>query len=267
MLHKTIFSTTLVVFIFAVSVASANDWRSGIPWETPPKVTPGAVLGAPPSDAIILFDGTDLSAWDGGAWAIENGELVTVLGEGDITSKQRFGSVQLHLEFFIPEGVVGSDQHRGNSGVFIGPYEVQIIDSYENVTYYDGMVASIYKQVPPLVNASRPPGEWQTYSIIFNRPELKVENERVYVVRPGYITVIHNGVLVVNRHELQGTTFFHRPPAYEAHGGGMLPIRLQNHASNAQRGTVLRFRNIWVREIPDTNVRPEPTRAPFYMGQ
>ena len=266
MIHKTTLSAsaTLVAFIFTAAIVSAQDWRSGIPWETPPKVTPGANLGAPPSDAVVLFDGTDMSAWQGN-WIIENGVLTSVPGRGDITTRQRFGSFQLHLEFQIPADVRGRDQHRGNSGVFIGPYEVQIVDSYENVTYYDGMCASIYKQTPPIVNASRPPGEWQTYGIIFNRPELKIENGQVVeVIRPGYITVFHNGVLVVNRHELMGSTFWHQPPRYEAHEP-MLPIRLQNHGSNVQHDTRLRFRNIWVREIPDTNVRPAPTREPFFM--
>jgi len=252
-----------VVFTLTVAIATANDWRSGIPWEKPPVVTPGAKPGAPPSDAIILFDGTDMSEWNR-EWAIEGDELVSVPANGSITTNRSFGSIQLHLEFLIPEGVAGRDQARGNSGLFFGPYEVQILDNYnyENETYYDGQCASIYKQTPPIVNACRKPGEWQTYSVIFNRPELKIENGVVYVIRPGYITVFHNGVLVVNRHELQGTTFFHRPPVYEAHGP-MLPITLQAHGSSVDRGTILRFRNIWVREIPDTNVRPEATRAPY----
>jgi len=255
MSRKFISLATLVAFTLTVATASANDWRSGIPWTKPPKVTPGATVGAPPSDAIILFDGTDMSAWNGN-WEIENGELVSIPGRGDLVSKQKFGSVQFHIEFAIPRDVRGSEQHRGNSGVFFGPYEVQILDSYENETYYDGQCASIYKQVPPLVNACRPAGEWQSYDIIFNRPELKIEDGKVYVLRPGYITVFHNGVLVVNRHELLGTTAWHRPPVYEAHGP-TLPISLQDH------GDKIKFRNIWVREIPDTNLRPEPNRVPY----
>jgi len=198
-----------------------------------------------------------MSEWDK-EWKIENGELVCVPGRGDIRTKKTFGSIQLHLEFATPSVVSGRSQGRGNSGVFFGPYEVQILDSYDNETYYDGQCASIYKQTPPIVNACRPPGEWQTYDIIFNRPELKIEDGVTHVIRPGYITVIHNGVLVVNRHELWGSTFFHRPSVYEAHPP-TLPIRLQDH------GNDIRFRNIWVREIPDTNVRPEATRAPYFQ--
>jgi hypothetical protein len=259
MFQKTSISTLFVTFTLtaALVTAQSQDWRSGIPWKKPEIITPGAKPGDPPSDAIILFNGTDMSEWDK-EWKIENGELVCVPGRGDIRTKKTFGSIQLHLEFATPSVVSGRSQGRGNSGVFFGPYEVQILDSYDNETYYDGQCASIYKQTPPIVNACRPPGEWQTYDIIFNRPELKIEDGVTHVIRPGYITVIHNGVLVVNRHELWGSTFFHRPSVYEAHPP-TLPIRLQDH------GNDIRFRNIWVREIPDTNVRPEATRAPYFQ--
>jgi hypothetical protein len=256
MFCKTTFFTLLIVLIPA-TVFAQQDWRSGIPWEKPAIVTPGAKPSEPPSDAIILFNGKDMSEWDK-EWEIKDGELHCVPEKGAITTKRKFGSIQLHLEFATPAEVRGRGQGRGNSGVFFGPYEVQILDSYENETYYDGQCASIYKQVPPLVNVCRPPGEWQTYDIIFNRPELKVENGQVQVIRPGYITVLQNGVLVVNRHELLGSTAYHKPPQYEAHEP-MLPIRLQDH------GDKLRFRNIWVREIPDTNVRPAPTREPYFL--
>jgi len=259
MFQKTSISTLFVIFTLtaALVTAQSQDWRSGIPWKKPEIIAPGAKPGDPPSDAIILFNGTDMSEWDK-EWKIENGELVCVPGRGDIRTKKTFGSIQLHLEFATPSVVSGRSQGRGNSGVFFGPYEVQILDSYDNETYYDGQCASIYKQTPPIVNACRPPGEWQTYDIIFNRPELKIEDGVTHVIRPGYITVIHNGVLVVNRHELWGSTFFHRPSVYEAHPP-TLPIRLQDH------GNDIRFRNIWVREIPDTNVRPEATRAPYFQ--
>ena len=259
MFQRTSIFTLFVVFSLTAALATAQsqDWRSGIPWKKPEIITPGAKPGDPPSDAIILFNGTDMSEWDK-EWKIENGELVCVPGRGDIRTKNTFGSIQLHLEFATPSVVSGRSQGRGNSGVFFGPYEVQILDSYDNETYYDGQCASVYKQTPPMVNACRPPGEWQTYDIIFNRPELKIEDGVVYVIRPGYITVIHNGVLVVNRHELWGSTFFHRPSVYEAHPP-TLPIRLQDH------GNEIRFRNIWVREIPDANVRPEATRTPYFQ--
>jgi hypothetical protein len=257
-MQKTTLFTVLFVFVCTV-VGSAQDWRSGIPWEKPVLVTPGVKPSDPPSDAIILFNGKDMSAWDK-EWSIDNGELLCVPGKGDITTKRKFGSVQLHIEFATPAEVSDSEtgQGRGNSGVFFGSYELQVLDSYENETYHDGQCASIYKQVPPLVNVCRKPGEWQSYDVIFNRPELKIENDVVYVIRPGYITVFQNGVLVINHHQLLGTTFFHRPPVYEAHEP-KLPIRLQDHGNN------IRFRNIWVREIPDTNVRPEPTREPYHI--
>ncbi|MCL2710013.1 MAG: DUF1080 domain-containing protein [Planctomycetaceae bacterium] len=259
MSKRTSIIALFVIFTLSAAIMIAQqDWRSGIPWQKPVVVTPGEKPGDPPSDAIILFNGTDLSEWNG-EWVIEEGGILAVVpGKGEIRTKKTFGSIQLHLEFATPAEVRGSGQGRGNSGLFFGPYELQILDSYENDTYFDGQCASIYKQVPPLVNACRKPGEWQTYDVIFNRPELKVENGAVTVVRPGYITVFHNGVLVINRHELLGTTFYHRPPVYEAHGP-TLPIRLQDH------GDKLKFRNIWVREIPDTNVRPAPTREPYYL--
>ena len=255
MLQRTVCFTVLIVLTLSFTLVAAEDFRSGIPWKKPKVITPAAKPGDPPSDAIVLFDGTNMSAWDK-EWTIENGELVCVPGKGSISTKRTFGSIQLHLEFATPEEVSGTSQGRGNSGVFFGPYEVQILDSYENETYYDGQCASIYKQVPPLVNVCRKPGEWQTYDIVFNRPDLKIEEDVVYVLRPGYITVFHNGVLVVNHHQLLGSTFWHRPPVYEAHAP-MLPIRLQDH------GNKIKFRNIWVREIPDTNVRPEPNRVPY----
>ena len=258
MSRKTSIFTLFIIFTLSAAIMIAQqDWRSGIPWEKPVVITPGAKPGDPPSDAIILFDGKDMSAWNK-EWTIENGELVCAPGKGDIQTKQTFGSVQLHIEFATPSRASGSGQGRGNSGVFFGPYELQVLDSYNNETYFDGQCASIYKQTPPLVNACRPPGEWQTYDVIFNKPELKVENGTVTVIRPGYITVLQNGVLVINRHEIMGTTAFHRPPQYEAHGP-TLPIRLQDH------GNLTKFRNIWVREIPDTNVRPEPTREPYFL--
>jgi hypothetical protein len=256
MLQKTILFSTFIILVFATALVSAQDWRSGIPWEKPAVITPGPKPGDPPSDAIILFNGKNMSEWNK-EWAIVNDELHCVPGKGDIVTKRKFGSIQLHIEFATPSEVSGSSQGRGNSGVFFGPYELQVLDSYENETYYDGQCASIYKQTPPLVNVCRKPGEWQTYDVVFNRPDLKIENDKVEVLRPGYITVLQNGVLVINRHEILGTTAWHKPPEYEAHEP-TLPIRLQDH------GNKIRFRNIWVRDIPDTNVRPAPTREPYF---
>ena len=250
-----------VVALSSLTILIAQDWRSGIPWEEPKIVTPGEKPGDPPSDAIVLFDGTNMDAWNEAKWNVADGVMTVKPGSGGIHTKQKFGSVQLHIEFATPAEVDPNQvcQGRGNSGVFFGPYEVQILDSYENKTYFDGQCASIYKQRPPLVNACRKPGEWQTYDIVFNRPELKIEDGKVVeVIRPGYLTVFQNGVLVQNHHEIEGTTFWHQGPVYEAHEP-MLSIQLQDH------GNPMKFRNIWVREIPDDpKAKPPRTREPYF---
>ena len=216
----------------------ADEYKSGIDWPEPPLVTPGTGQ-APPSDAIVLFDGRDLSQWEGGErWIIQDG-AATVRG-GGITSKQAFGDCQLHVEFATPEKVEGEGQGRGNSGIYLmGLYEVQILDSYENTTYYDGQCGAIYKQYPPLVNACRKPGEWQSYDIIFTRPRFTKDGQ---LETPGYLTVLHNGVLIHNHRELLGTTSWDMAPRYTAHAD-KLPLFIQDH------GNPLRFRNIWIREL------------------
>ena len=218
----------------------AAEYVSGKVWAEPKVVDPGAA-GKAPSDAIVLFDGKDLSQWvDGDKWIIKDG-AATAHG-GGIHTKQAFGSCQLHLEFATPEKVEGHGQGRGNSGVyFMNTYELQILDSYDNPTYFDGQCASIYKQYPPLVNASRKPGEWQTYDVIFTAPKFDADGK---LVRPAYMTVLHNGVLVQNHAELLGGTFWERPPSYTAHPP-KLPLALQYH------GNPVRFRNIWIRELAD----------------
>ena len=254
---------TLLLAVFATqSVFAQSDWRSGIAWEEPPIVTPGKTDSDPPSDAIVLFDGKNLDAWDKQEWIInDDGSMTVKPGSGGIMTKQKFGSVQLHIEFATPEKVNPNEtgQGRGNSGVFfMDQYEVQVLDSYDNKTYFDGQCASIYKQRAPMVNACRKPGEWQSYDIIFTRPELKIEDGKVVeVIRPAYITVIHNGVLVVMNHEIEGMTYYHIPPHYNAHGEKG-SISLQDH------GNPMKFRNIWLREIPDTNAKPPRTREPYY---
>ena len=242
------------------------DYRSGIAWPEPPVVTPGAEPGAAPSDAIVLFDGTNLDAWNGGPWNVADGVMTVEPGTGNLETKEKFGSVQLHLEFATPPVELDdagepkfSSQGRGNSGVFfMNHYEVQVLDNYENKTYPDGQCGGIYKQIAPLVNVCKKPGEWQTYDIIFTKPTLKIENDQVVeVIRPAYITVILNGVLVVNHWEIKGDTFWHVPPTYQVHGDRE-PIRLQDHGNRMQ------FRNIWLREIPDANILPPQTTMPYY---
>lgn len=214
----------------------------------PPVVMPGAEAHLPPSDATVLFDGTDLSAWrntkDGGLaeWKVMDGFMEVVPDTGAIMTRQAFGSCQLHLEWATPEAVVGQGQMRGNSGVFLmGRYEVQILDSFENATYPDGQAAAIYGQNPPLVNASRGPGQWQSYDLIFKRP---VFNEKGKLLSPATITVLHNGVLVQNHWVIEGITYHKKRAAYELHGDKE-PILLQDH------GNPMRFRNVWIRPLND----------------
>ncbi len=214
------------------------EWKSGIDWPEPPVVTPGQTAGDPPEDAIILFDGTNLDAWDGVEhWVIADGAATA---GSNITTKQKFGDCQLHLEFATPAKVEGSGQGRGNSGVYLmNRYELQILDSYENKTYYDGQCGAIYKQHPPLVNACRAPGQWQTYDILFTAPRF---NQDGSVKSPAAITVIHNGVVIQNHFELLGSTSWDEAPRYTAHELRDV-IKLQYH------GNSVRFRNIWIRDL------------------
>jgi len=204
-------------------------------------------VGQPPSDAIALFDGKDLSNWEsikGGeaGWKVVDGCMEVAKGTGDIRSKQGFGDCQLHLEFREPTPPVGMDQSRGNSGVFLqGLYEVQVLDCYGNKTYPDGQTAAVYGQYPPLVNACLPPGQWQTYDIIFHRPRFEKNGN---LVRPARITVLQNGVLVQDDVVLTGPTGHHIRPPYTA-GPDKLPLALQDH------GAPVRYRNIWMRELPE----------------
>ncbi|MDQ3329829.1 MAG: DUF1080 domain-containing protein [Planctomycetota bacterium] len=232
--------STIVAMAGAAGAIFVDEYKSGIEWEKPAIIDAGDAR-TPPSDAIVLFDGKDLSAWDGAEnWEIRDGYAVPT--NGGITSKQPFGDVQVHLEWAAPDEVKGSGQGRGNSGLYLmGKYEVQILDSYENETYYDGQAGSIYKQWPPLVNASRKPGEWQSYDILFTAPRFDDEQK---LVKPGYVTVLHNGVVVQNHSELLGGTFYDQPPHYEPHVD-KLPMHIQFH------GNPVRFRDIWVRELSE----------------
>ena len=202
----------------------------------PPVVTAGR-HGSPPSDAIVLFDGSDASAWDGGPWDVVAGAL-QVNGKGNIQTRESFGDVQLHLEWTEPEPQSAS-QGRGNSGVFfMGRYEVQVLDSWGNRTYADGQAAAMYGQYPPLVNASRAPGDWQTYDIVFVAPRFEGDE----LLSPARVTVFHNGVLVHHDRAFQGATAHQQLARYAAHAAE-LPLALQDH------GNPVRFRNIWVRRL------------------
>jgi hypothetical protein len=222
----------------------------GQPWKVhdstrpqPRVVTPGTA-GSPPSDAVVLFDGTDLSGWEckrGGdaGWKVEHGYMEVVPKSGNIVSKKQFGDCQLHVEWAAPEEVIGDSQGRGNSGVFLmGLYEIQVLDCYENPTYADGLTAGIYGQFPPLVNACRKPGEWQTYDIVWVGPQFDGDK----LLSPARLTVFQNGVLVHHDTVLTGPTTHRAVQPYEPHPPEG-PLELQDH------GDMVRFRNIWYRPL------------------
>ena len=216
-------------------------------WEPiPRKVSPGTQNHEAPSDAIVLFDGSNLdnfvSAKDEStaSWKVENGAMTVTPRKGDIKTKDAFGDMQLHIEWASPTVVKGEGQGRGNSGVLImGLYEVQVLDSYESRTYSNGQAASLYKQYPPLVNATKAPGEWNTYDIFFTAPRF---NKDGMLTAPAKVTVIHNGILVQNAVELKGPTEYIGIPNYRVHEEE-LPFVLQDH------GDLVSFRNIWVRRL------------------
>jgi hypothetical protein len=209
----------------------------------PPVVTPDPV----PSDAIVLFDGKNLSQWENskGApaeWTVHNGVFTVKKGTGDIQTKQKFSDFQLHLEWCIPEGIEGESQARGNSGLFLqGIYEIQILDNYRNETYVNGQAGSIYKQTPPLVNAMRKPGEWNTYDIIYTAPTFKKDGT---YRTPPTVTLLQNGILLQNNTIIRGNTPYVGFPEVKEHGPG--PIMLQDHGDPSQP---ISFRNIWIREL------------------
>jgi hypothetical protein len=226
-------------------------------WQPEPKVvTPGTTNAEPPSDAIVLFDGKNLDEWVSAQdhtpakWTVADGILTVnkTKGVGNIETKRRFRNYQLHIEWRIPENITGSDQARGNSGVFLastGPgdagYELQVLDSYRNKTYVNGMAGSIYKQAIPLANPARKPGEWQTYDVVWTAPAF---NEDGSLKTPAYVTVFFNGVLVQNNFELRGETLYIGKPFYKKYDTA--PIKLQAHGDKSEP---IGFRNIWVREL------------------
>jgi 3-keto-disaccharide hydrolase len=226
-------------------------------WTPVPKVvTPGAAtsVATPPSDAIVLFDGKNLDEWvtvkdkSPAKWTVADDVLTVDKSSGNIETKRKFKNYQLHLEFKIPATITGTGQGRGNSGVFLastgpgdGGYELQVLDGYENKTYVNGMVGSIYKQAIPLANPSRKPGEWQTYDIAWTAPTFNSDGS---LKTPAYVTVFLNGVLVENHFELKGETFYIGKPVYKAYDSA--PIKLQAHGDKSEP---LSFRNIWIREL------------------
>jgi len=237
----------------------------GGPWRVhdanrpaPVVVAPAATPGGAPADAVILFDGRSTDAWRGdrGTWGIEAGALTVPPrarsgGENNLVTKQSFGDVQLHIEFRSPSPPVKSSQDRGNSGIwFMQRYEVQILDGYRNPTYADGTVGAVYGWKPPLANAARRPGEWQSYDIVFERPRFAADGS---LVRPAYVTALLNGVLVQNHQAMLGTTIWRKVASYTAHADAA-PIQLQDHDSPVS------FRNIWVRPLPAAAIAQDLTK-------
>ena len=238
---------------FSGGISDGEEYLNGIKWDAPPIVTPGKTDADPPSDATVLFDGSNLSKWNNGEnWPVEDG--IAFSGEGPIVSKDTFGDCQVHVEWSAPLPAEGEGQGRGNSGIFLmGIYEIQVLDSYQNETYHDGQAGAIYKQTPPAVNVTRPPGEWNSYDIFWTSPRFSEAGE---LMSPAYITATHNGVLILNHFELKGDTPFNRPPQYKSHSPKG-PISIQDH------GNPVRFRNIWVREFKPA--RGEQVREPFIL--
>lgn len=253
---------SLLVFsaIADTALAQQNPTRPMRPedtevWQPVPKiVTPGRLDRDPPSDAIVLFDGTNLDHWvtasdkSPARWLVADGAVTVNKRAGDILTRRSFTNFQMHIEWRVPAATTGAGQARGNSGVFLaydpprGFYELQILDSYENTTYVNGQAGSIYKQNPPLANAMRKPGEWQTYDVIWTAP---VFNDDGSVKSPGYVTAFHNGVLIQSHFAVKGQTKFTGLPEYMKHGAA--PIMLQSHGDPSPP---ISFRNIWIRELP-----------------
>jgi hypothetical protein len=237
-----------IVFVASAFVhAQRGDPKLTEVWQPVPRVVTPGTNAAPPSDAVVLFAGADLSGWqhkDGSRakWTVGDGAFTVAKGTGDLYTTRAFGDCQLHVEWRAPAQVAGDGQDRGNSGVYLeSRYELQVLDSYNNPTYSNGQAASIYKQHIPLVNASRKPGEWQTYDVVFRGPRF---TETGSLARPGYVTVLHNGVLVQDHAEIKGSTVFIGPPAYQRHNVKE-PLMLQDH------GSAVSYRNIWIRELDD----------------
>jgi hypothetical protein len=260
-MHFRNLASTSLIFCLAVSGQSPRGYTDtpllpGQPWKVhdldrphPPVVTPGATPGAPPSDAVVLFDGKDLSRWQSrkgrvwvdALWKLGDGYFEVAPKTGSLYTREKFGDVQLHIEWASPAVVRGASQDRGNSGIlFMNRYEIQVLDSYDNVTYADGQAGAIYGQYPPLVNAARKPGEWQSYDIVFEAPRF-AEGK---LVKPAYFTVFHNGVLLHNRKAAIGRMAHRVVGTYEPHEAEDT-LMLQDH------GDLVRYRNVWIRRLKD----------------
>lgn len=256
---RTLIAASLL--IAATAVSAMQNTPKPRPEDTevwqpePPVVTPGPVASvAPPSDAIVLFDGTGLGQWvstkdkSAAGWTVADGVVTVRKGTGNIETRRPFRNYQLHLEYRIPAGIEGEGQGRGNSGLFLAStgsgdagYELQILDSYRNKTYVNGQAGSIYKQFAPLANPARAPGEWQTYDVTWTAPVFAADGS---LTSPAYATVLMNGILVQNHVPLRGETVYIGAPRYKAHGPA--PIKLQDHGDPS---APISFRNIWLREL------------------
>ena len=247
----------LLLFGAALALAQAAKPQDTEQWTpVPPVVTPGVVsAAAPPSDAIVLFDGKSLDQWvatkdkSPAKWTVAGGVMTVNKAAGNIETRRSFRNYQLHLEWRVPKDVTGAGQARGNSGVFLAStgggdlgYELQILDSHKNETYVNGQAGSLYKQHPPLVNASRKPGDWQTYDVVWTAPVFAADGK---VTSPARVTAFHNGVLIQDDAVLAGETLYIGKPSYRPYASA--PIKLQAHGDPSPP---LSFRNIWVRELP-----------------
>jgi len=237
--------STIGVVVLAAGGLAQEPGPFPAPKTEPPIVAPGKTSSDAPSDAIVLFNGKDLSHWRGqdaapAKWNVRDGYVEVAPGSGDISTSEKFGDVQLHIEWATPSVVKGEGQERGNSGVFLmSRYEIQVLDSYDNKTYYHGQAGAVYKQHAPLVNASRKPGEWQTYDIVFHAPKFDQQGK---VIDRARVTVLRNGVLIQDNVEIYGITYNDRPALYIAHSAEE-PLRIQDH------GNPVRYRNIWIRRL------------------
>lgn len=256
-MHKRILVAATAALLSTSAFAQTKPEETEV-WSPVPKVvTPGKSTADAPSDAIKLFDGSNLAEWvsvnnegQPAKWKVANGILTVDKTQGNIETKRTFTDYQLHIEYRIPASITGTGQARGNSGIFLASigkgddgYELQVLDNYNNATYVNGQAGSLYKQTPPLANACKKPGEWQSYDVFWTAPRF---NDDGSLKSPAHVTVIHNGVLVQNNTELQGPTRYIGKASYEKAAHGPAPIKLQAHGDKSEP---LSFRNIWVREL------------------